>query len=122
MYYIIVYIVRLLTVCVYQYSYITADMDYAIRSHEPRHPWPVYVRCRVGQVMEYKIYGYHGIIVGWDPICKVLWIVDICTYMYSRTSIIQTSNRYATSILKGVQINEFVRISESSDKIHYLAS
>ena len=75
-------------------------MDYAIRSHEPRHPWPVYVRYMVGQVMEYKIHGYHGIIIGWDPICKVLWIVDICTYMYSRTSIIQTSNICATSILK----------------------
>ena len=39
---------------------------------------------------------------------------------YSRTSIIRTP--VCHSNVKGVQINEFVWISELSDKIHYLAS
>ena len=39
---------------------------------------------------------------------------------YSRTSIIQTPMWHFN--VKGVQINESVRISELSDKIHYLAS
>ena len=39
---------------------------------------------------------------------------------YSRTSIIRTPVCHLN--VKGVQINEFVRISELSDKIHYLAS
>ena len=39
---------------------------------------------------------------------------------YSRTSIIRTPVCHFN--VKGVQINEFVQISELSDKIHYLAS
>ena len=39
---------------------------------------------------------------------------------YSRTSIIRTLVCHFND--KGVQINEFVWISELSDKIHYLAS
>ena len=41
-------------------------------------------------------------------------------YKYSRTSIIRTPVCHFN--VTGVQINEFVRISELSDKIHYLAS
>ena len=41
-------------------------------------------------------------------------------YIYSRTSIIRTPVCHLN--VKGVQINEFVQISELSDKIHYLAS
>ena len=41
-------------------------------------------------------------------------------HIYSRTSIIQTPVCHFN--VKGVQINEFVQISELSDKIHYLAS
>ena len=41
-------------------------------------------------------------------------------YIYSRTPIIRTPVCHFN--IKGVQINEFVRISELSDKIHYLAS
>ena len=40
--------------------------------------------------------------------------------IYSRTSIIRTPVGHFN--VKGVQMNEFVRISELSDKIHYLAS
>ena len=39
---------------------------------------------------------------------------------YSRTSIIRTPVCHFN--VEGVQINEFVQISELSDKIHYLAS
>ena len=41
-------------------------------------------------------------------------------YIYSRISIIWTPVCHVN--VKGVQINEFVRISELSDKIYYLAS
>ena len=44
----------------------------------------------------------------------------IYVYICSRTSIIRTPVCHFK--VKGVQINEFVRISELSDKIHYLAS
>ena len=50
-------------------------------------------------------------------------LLAACTvyiHMYSRTSIIQTPVCHFN--VKSVQINEFVRISELSDKIHYLAS
>ena len=48
--------------------------------------------------------------------------VYVCMYIciYSRTSIIQTPMCHLN--VKGVQISKFVRISELSDKIHYLAS
>ena len=42
----------------------------------------------------------------------------INSWQYSRTSIIQTPVCHYNA--KGVQINEFVRISELSGKIHYL--
>ena len=41
-------------------------------------------------------------------------------YIYSRTSIIRTPVCHFN--VNSVQISEFVRISELSDKIHYLAS
>ena len=40
--------------------------------------------------------------------------------IYSKTSIIQTP--VCHFYVKSVQVNEFVRMSELSDKIHYLAS
>ena len=51
--------------------------------------------------------------------CRFLIHGNSC-YVYSRTSIIRTPVCHFN--VKGVQINEFVRISELSDKIHYLAS
>ena len=51
--------------------------------------------------------------------------VYVCMYIciYNRTSIIQTPNKSMCHLnVNGVQISEFVRISELSDKIHYLAS
>ena len=47
-------------------------------------------------------------------------IVSSLIYIYSRTSIIRIPVCHFNVI--GVQINEFVWISELSDKIHYLAS
>ena len=44
----------------------------------------------------------------------------MCVYIYSRISIIRTPVYHFN--IKGVQINELVRISELSDKMHYLAS
>ena len=56
---------------------------------------------------------------GCMDVCVCMYVyVYVC--MYSRTSIIQTPVCHFN--VKGVQINEFVRISELSDKIHYLAS
>ena len=52
-----------------------------------------------------------------------LQIAKINISKYSRTSIIiQTPVAVCHFNVKGVQISEFVRISELSDKIHYLAS
>ena len=44
----------------------------------------------------------------------------LLTWKYSRTSIIQIPVCHFN--VKGVQINEFIQVSELSDKIHYLAS
>ena len=60
-------------------------MDYFARSHDPRHPRPVNVRYRVGQVIQHKIHGYRGIIIGWDPICKVCAYVVLRTYVRMHT-------------------------------------
>ena len=46
--------------------------------------------------------------------------VYVCMCMYSRTSIIRTPLCHFH--VKGVQISEFVQMSELSDKIRYLAS
>ena len=48
-----------------------------------------------------------------------------CTNTYAYTCTVGprlSKHLCATSNVKGVQINEFVRISELSDKIHYVAS
>ena len=70
-------------------------MDYFARSHDPRHPRPVIVRYRVGQVVQHKIHGYRGVIIGWDPICKVhayihmfvyacMYVCIVCIHAYIR--------------------------------------
>jgi len=51
------------------------DKDYFARSHDPRDPRPAHVRYRVGQVMVHRVHGYRGVIIGWDPICKVMSIL-----------------------------------------------
>ena len=48
----------------------------------------------------------------------IIYYMTIC--MYSRTSIIRTPVCHFN--VKSVQINEFVQMSELSDKIHYLAT
>ena len=57
--------------------------------------------------------------LNWRPLYHYIYIY-IYIYIYSRTSIIQTPLCHVN--VKGVQINEFVQVSELSDKIHYLAS
>lgn len=36
-----------------------------VRSHRPSS-----VKLRVGQVVKHKLYGYHGVITGWDEIAR----------------------------------------------------
>ncbi|XP_078486098.1 uncharacterized protein LOC100178877 [Ciona intestinalis] len=45
-------------------------------SSTPRVPRAKQVKYRVGQVVTHKLYGYRGVIVGWDDHCKApdLWI------------------------------------------------
>ena len=65
--------VDLSNIClVFQTQQSLTDKDYFARSHDPRDPRPAHVRYRVGQVMEHRIHGYRGVIIGWDPICKVM--------------------------------------------------
>ena len=40
-------------------------------STEPRDPRPPSVKYRVGQVIKHKLWGYRGIIIGWDEVAKV---------------------------------------------------
>ena len=54
------------------------------------------------------------------PPCSMELYIGKLMYVYSRTSIIQTPVWHFN--VKSIQINEFVRICELSDKIHYLAS
>lgn len=39
-------------------------------STQPRSPRPPNVKYRIGQVIRHKIWGYRGVIVGWDPKCR----------------------------------------------------
>ena len=57
----------------------------------------------------------HAVVIKAPVICTHIW-----QSMYSRTLIIRTPVCHFN--VKGVQINEFVQISELSDKIHYLVS
>lgn len=42
-----------------------------LASPEPRSPRQPTVQYRIGQVIRHKIWGYRGVIVGWDPKCRV---------------------------------------------------
>ena len=39
-------------------------------SARPRNPRPPHVEFRVGQVVKHKLWGYHGVIIGWDETAK----------------------------------------------------
>ena len=39
-------------------------------SAQPRNPRPPHVEFRVGQVIKHKLWGYHGVIIGWDETAK----------------------------------------------------
>jgi hypothetical protein len=41
-------------------------------STKPRFPRPPHVKYRVGQVIKHKKWGYRGVIIGWDPVTKVV--------------------------------------------------
>ncbi len=44
---------------------------YFAQSKEPRTKRPSNVHFVVGQVVKHKMDGYHGVIIGWDPVAKV---------------------------------------------------
>lgn len=39
-------------------------------SAQPRNPRSPHVEFRVGQVVKHKLWGYHGVIIGWDETAK----------------------------------------------------
>ncbi len=43
---------------------------YFAQSAEVRDPKPPHVRLRVGQVVRHKLWGYHGVVIGWDQTAK----------------------------------------------------
>lgn len=43
---------------------------YFANSAEIRNPKPPFVKYRVGQVVKHKLWGYHGVIIGWDEVAK----------------------------------------------------
>ncbi|BFZ25200.1 hypothetical protein BsWGS_28239 [Bradybaena similaris] len=45
-----------------------SPQGYFAGSTEVRSPRPLDVRFRVGQVVRHKIWGYKGVIIGWDPV------------------------------------------------------
>ena len=45
---------------------------YFTHSKEPRNTRPSVLKFRVGQVVKHKLDNYHGVIVGWDLIAKVI--------------------------------------------------
>eukprot|EP00095_Tigriopus_kingsejongensis_P011863 maker-scaffold180_size281610-snap-gene-0.37 protein:Tk11863 transcript:maker-scaffold180_size281610-snap-gene-0.37-mRNA-1 annotation:"f-box only protein 21" len=49
---------------------------YFSQSAEIRNPKPPHVNFRVGQVIRHKLWGYHGVIVGWDETARApeAWI------------------------------------------------
>ena len=55
-------------------------------------------------------------------VCMHVCMYYVGMHTYSRHSIIRTPIYMCHFNVKGVQINEFIWISELSDKIHYLAS
>ena len=46
-------------------------------SPDPRSPRPDHVKYRVGQVIKHKVWGYRGIIVGWDEQARVILFFEI---------------------------------------------
>lgn len=50
--------------------------DYFATSTQPRSPRPSNVHFRVGQVIKHKIWGYRGVIIGWDEVAvaPVSWM------------------------------------------------
>lgn len=45
---------------------------YFTHSKEPRSVRPSVLKFRVGEVVKHKLDNYHGVIVGWDPVAKVM--------------------------------------------------
>lgn len=43
---------------------------YFAASAQPRSPRPPNVQYRIGQVIKHKVWGYRGVIIGWDPKCR----------------------------------------------------
>lgn len=49
-----------------QKKYSWSDKGYFGSSPTPRYPRPSSVKFRIGQVVKHKLWGYRGIIIGWD--------------------------------------------------------
>ncbi|XP_041352023.1 uncharacterized protein LOC121370687 [Gigantopelta aegis] len=43
---------------------------YFAQSLDPRSPRPSSVKYRIGQVIRHKLWGYRGVIIGWDSTCR----------------------------------------------------
>lgn len=50
------------------YSRTKENNEFFATSTEPRSPRPSHVHFRVGQVIKHKIWGYRGVIIGWDEV------------------------------------------------------
>ena len=57
---------------------------YFAQSKTPRTTRPSNVQYSIGQVVKHKMDGYHGVIIGWDPVAKVC----LCVYVYYVSSLI----------------------------------
>ena len=49
-------------------------LAFDVASTEPRTQRSTEVKFRVGQVIKHKRWGYRGVIVGWDPVAKVIYV------------------------------------------------
>lgn len=45
---------------------------YFTHSKEPRNVRPSHIKFRVGQVVKHRLDNYHGVIIGWDLVAKVM--------------------------------------------------
>ena len=50
------------------------EEDYFANSPIPRDPRPKSVKYYVGQVIQHRQFGYHGVIIGWDEVTKVFFV------------------------------------------------
>ena len=101
--------------CVCMYMYVSAFITHSLCLHMSRSGSYHLIGKASCSLREIAKDRYLKQFLNYILLCIKHWI-----YIYSRTLIIRTPMCHFN--VEGVQINEFVRISELSDKIHYLAS